>query len=134
MTALVVDTSALLAVLLLEEDAARHAEAIGNATALRMSAATWLEVAMVVTVRNGEAGYREASALIDEIGIEVVPVDRILSEAAFAGWQRYGKGRHPAGLNYGDCFSYALAKQRNEPLLFKGGDFSLTDVVSAIAG
>jgi ribonuclease VapC len=129
---LVVDTSALLAVLLLEEDAAVYAEALGSAPELRMAAPTWLETALVATVRSGDEGYRELSRFIDELRIEIVPADRQLVEGSFEGWRRYGKGRHPAGLNYGDCFSYALAIQRNEPLLFKGGDFSLTDVTPAI--
>lgn len=132
MTSLVVDTSALLTVLLLEDEAAKYAEALGSAETLCMAAPTWLETAMVATARSGEAGYRELTSFIDDLHIEVIPADRALAEAAFAGWMRYGKGRHPAGLNYGDCFSYALAKQRNEPLLFKGGDFALTDITSAV--
>lgn len=132
MGSLVVDTSALLAVLLLEDDAAQYAEAFGSATALRMAAPIWLETALVATTRSGEAGYRELTRFIDGLRIEVMVVDRALAEAACAGWVRYGKGRHPAGLNYGDCFSYALAKQRNEPLLFKGQDFALTDITPAI--
>jgi len=132
MAALAVDTSALLAVLLLESDAGNYAEALGSATALRMAAPTWLETAMVATTRSGEAGYRELMRFIDDLRIEVVPANRTLVEAAFTGWLRYGKGRHPAGLNYGDCFSYALAKQGNMPLLFKGTDFALTDLTPAI--
>lgn len=132
MAAMVVDTSALLAVLLLEEDATAYAEALGAATELRMAAPTWLETAMVATVRCGDAGYRELASFIDDLRIEIVPTDQLLAERAFAGWRRYGKGRHPAGLNYGDCFSYALAKQRNERLLFKGNDFSLTDVIPVL--
>lgn len=132
MASLVVDTSALLAVLLLEGDAEKYAEALGGAAELRMAAPTWLETAMVATVRSGEPGYRELARFIDELGVKIVPADRALVETAFAGWMRYGKGRHSVGLNYGDCFSYALAKRRGEPLLFKGDDFSLTDVVPAI--
>ena len=131
MGSLVVDTSALLAVLLLESDAEEYAAALGSATALRMAAPTWLETVMVASARSGEAGYREVSRFISELRIEVVPADRPLVETAFAGWLRYGKGRHPAGLNYGDCFSYALAILSKEPLLFKGGDFLLTDVMLA---
>lgn len=134
MNALVVDTSALLAVLLLEDDAPRYAEALGSATALCMAAPTWLETVMVATARSGEAGCKEVMRFIDDLYIEVVPADRALVEIACAGWMRYGKGRHPAGLNYGDCFSYALAKLRNEPLLFKGDDFPLTDINPALPG
>lgn len=131
-TSLVVDTSALLAVLLREDDAVAYAEALGGAAELRMATPTWFETAMVATIRSGDAGYRELLRFIDELHIEIVPVDRLLVEGAFAGWRRFGKGRHSASLNYGDCFSYALAKQRNEPLLFKGGDFVLTDIVPAV--
>lgn len=130
--ALVVDTSALLAVLLLEDDAATYAEALGAASELRMAAPIWLEAAMVATLRSGEAGYRELSRFIDDLRIEIVPADRLLVEGAFDGWRRFGKGRHPAGLNFGDCFSYALAMLRNEPLLFKGDDFSRTDIAAAV--
>lgn len=132
MGSLVVDTSALIAVLLLEDDAEIYAAALGSAAALRMAAPTWLETVMVAATRSGEAGYREVTRFIDDLRIEIVPADRPLVETAFAGWMRYGKGRHPAGLNYGDCFSYALAKLGNTPLLFKGEDFSLTDVIPAL--
>jgi ribonuclease VapC len=132
MGALIVDTSALLSILLREHDANAFAEALSSASRLHMAAPVWLETAMVATVRNGEVGGQEAVRLIEDIGIEVAPVDRALAEAALDGWRRYGKGRHPAALNFGDCFSYALAKVRNEPLLFKGGDFSLTDVEPAL--
>lgn len=130
MAALVVDTSALLAVLLLEEDAARYAEALGAATELYMAGPNWLETSMVITGRGGVPGQREFVRFVNTLGIKVVPADLDLVETAYEGWLRYGKGRHPAGLNFGDCFSYALAKVRQEPLLFKGDDFSLTDVMA----
>ncbi|MCO5118235.1 MAG: type II toxin-antitoxin system VapC family toxin [Burkholderiaceae bacterium] len=130
MAALVVDTSALMAVLLQEQDAAVYAEALGAAGQLCMAAPVWLEAAMVATGRSGEAGGRELARFADALGIEIVAADRALVEAAYEGWLRYGKGRHVAGLNYGDCFSYALAKLRQEPLLFKGNDFSLTDIAA----
>ncbi len=133
MTALVVDTSALIAVLRLENDAAQYAEVLGGALELRIAAPVWLETAMVATARSGDMGYRELTRFIDELGIEVVPVDHAIAQAALAGWRQYGKGRHPAGLNFCGCFSYALAKLRNEPLLFKGEDFSRTDVISALS-
>ena len=132
MTDLVVDTSALMAVLLGEVDAQPFADALSGASNLRMSAPTWLEAALVATARSAGDGYRELTGFLDFVGIEIVPVDQALVEIAYAGWLRYGKGRHPAGLNYGDCFAYALAKQRGDPLLFKGGDFALTDILSAI--
>lgn len=83
---------------------------------------------MVITGRRGEVGQRESVQIANELGIEIVLTDRALVEAAYQGWLRYGKRRHAAGLNYGDCFSYALAKLRQEPLLFKGDDFSQTDI------
>ncbi|HYN78569.1 MAG TPA: type II toxin-antitoxin system VapC family toxin [Lamprocystis sp. (in: g-proteobacteria)] len=132
MTALVVDTSAVMAVLLREGDAPLFAGALSDASELRMAAPTWLETAMVATARCVGDGYRELVDFLDFVGIDVVPVDLALARLAYDGWVRYGKGRHPAGLNYGDCFSYALAKQRGEPLLFKGADFALTDLQPAI--
>ena len=128
MAALVVDTSALMAVLLKEPDAVRYARALGAASELRMAAPTWLEAAMVATGRSGRIGQQELVRFIEKMQIEIVPADHALVEAAYAGWLRWGKGRDAAGLNYGDCFSYALAMLRQEPLLFKGDDFSQTDV------
>lgn len=132
MTALVVDTSAVIAILLGESDAPHYASALSAASELRMAAPTWLETALVATARCVGDGYLELVGFLDFVGVEVVPVDMALAQIAYDGWTRYGKGRHPAGLNYGDCFSYALAKQRDEPLLFKGADFALTDIRPAI--
>ncbi|WP_295388621.1 type II toxin-antitoxin system VapC family toxin [uncultured Thiodictyon sp.] len=132
MTAIVVDTSAVMAVLLEEDDAHRYAAALSKATELRMAAPTWLETAMLATARCRGDGFRELTAFLDFIGIEVVPMDFVLAQIAYDAWARFGKGRHPAKLNYGDCFAYALARQRGEPLLFKGGDFTLTDIQAAI--
>ncbi|WP_366929757.1 type II toxin-antitoxin system VapC family toxin [uncultured Thiodictyon sp.] len=132
MTAMVVDTSAVIAVLLEEADAPRYAVALSQATELRMAAPTWLETAMIATARCRGDGFRELSAFLNFVGIEVVPMDAALAQIAYDGWARFGKGRHPASLNYGDCFAYALAKQRGEPLLYKGGDFTQTDIQPAI--
>jgi ribonuclease VapC len=129
---LVVDTSAVIAILLGESDAPHYASALSAASELRMAAPTWLETALVATARCVGDGYFELVGFLDFVGVEVVPVDMALAQIAYDGWTRYGKGRHPAGLNYGDCFSYALAKQRDEPLLFKGADFALTDIRPAI--
>lgn len=128
----VVDTSALMAILLEEPDAIQYAEALHDADELRMSAPTWLEAAQVATGRRGVKGYEQFDGLVSRLRIEIVPCDAAMAQAAFAAWQRFGKGRHPAGLNFGDCFSYALAKLRGEPLLFKGEDFSKTDLVAAL--
>ena len=95
---------------------------------LVMSAATWLETMLVMSGRRGEVGVQSLDALLKLASIEIVPVDAALAGIAYQAWLQYGKGRHPAGLNFGDCFSYALAKQRQESLLFKGEDFSKTDI------
>lgn len=129
---IIVDTSALMSLLFQEPDAESLAVALTVATELRMAAPTWVESAIVVTTRRGDAGYQRFQQILEGLGMKVVPCDRTLSEIAFQAWCQYGKGRHPAGLNYGDCFSHALAKQRSEPLLFKGSDFSKTDIQSAI--
>jgi ribonuclease VapC len=93
-----------------------------------ISAATVLEATMVLETRMGDAGGREFDLWLLKIGAEIVPVDAEQTDAARRAWRRYGKGRHAAALNYGDCFSYALAATRNEPLLFKGADFAKTDI------
>jgi len=114
--------------LLNEADAPRFAEAIEAASQRLMSAATLLEAAMVVETRKGEPGGRELDLLIHRAGIEIVAVDAEQAELARIAWRRFGKGRHPAGLNYGDCFAYALAKLTGLPLLYKGDDFARTDL------
>jgi len=128
----VVDTSALMALLLQEPEAEQVAIALASATELRMAAPNWLEAAIVVTTRRGDAGYRQFQQILERLGIEIFSCDAVNIEIAFQAWLQYGKGRHPAGLNYGDCFAYALANQRGEPLLFKGQDFSKTDIQSAL--
>jgi ribonuclease VapC len=125
---MVIDTSAIIAILLREPDAPLFAEAIENGTPRLMSAATLLEASMVIETRKGEAGGQELDLFIYRAGIEIVPVDQEQAEVARIAWRQYGKGRHPAGLNYGDCFSYALARERDEALLCVGEDFPRTDV------
>ena len=93
-----------------------------------ISAATVLETTIVLETRLGDAGGREFDLWLLKVGAEVVPVDAEQIDAARRAWRRYGKGRHAAGLNYGDCFSYALALTRGEPLVFKGEDFAKTDI------
>jgi ribonuclease VapC len=125
---MVIDTSAILAILFDEPERRRFNEQI-DADGIRLiSAATFLEVAMVVESRRGEAAGRELDLLMHRAQISVVPVDAEQAETARVAWRRYGKGRHAAGLNYGDCFSYALAKVSGEPLLAKGADFMHTDL------
>jgi ribonuclease VapC len=125
---MVIDTSALLAVLLQEAHAAEIAEAIETGSPRLLSAASLLEASIVIESRKGEPGGRELDLLIYRGGIEIVAVDQAQAETARTAWRRFGKGRHPAALNYGDCFAYALARTRQLPLLFCGNDFSQTDL------
>ena len=125
---MVIDTSALIAILLQEPEAQALALAVDRAATRLLSAATLLETAMVIEARKGEVGGRELDLLLYRAGIEVVAVDQEQAEIARIAWRKYGKGRHPANLDYGDCFSYALAKASGSPLLYKGTDFSLTDI------
>ena len=129
---MVIDTSAIVAVLLNEANAAAIAAAIEASSLRLLSAANLLEASIVVESRKGEAAGRELDLLLYRAGIEVVAVDQDQAETARLAWRRYGTGRHPAGLNYGDCFAYALAKTRQLPLLFQGHDFAQTDVKSAL--
>jgi ribonuclease VapC len=121
----IVDTSALIAILRDEPDAEDLLQRLLTAHDPRISAGTLLE-ARIVAERDG--GADELSELLALAGVEVVPVDERLVELGLEGLRRFGKGRHPAGLNYGDCFAYALARAGDEPLLFKGNDFAQTDV------
>jgi len=126
---MVIDSSALLAILNDEPERRTFNEAIESAESRAMSAATLVEVSIVVESRFGAEGLRDLDLFIERAGIEVVPVDREQAYVARRAFSRFGKGRHPAGLNYGDCFSYALAVTRGESLLYKGEDFGQTDVV-----
>ncbi len=125
---MVIDTSAVVAIALNEVDATEFELRFADDPVRLISAATVLETTIVVETRLGEAGGREFDLWLLKIGAEIVPVDAEQTDAARRAWRRYGKGRHPAALNYGDCFSYALALTRGEPLLFKGEDFAKTDV------
>ena len=129
---MIVDTSAVLAVLFDEPDAERFTKAIAEAPHCRMSAANFMEAALVVEGRAGLAGGHELDIFIERAAIELVPVSVEHAQAARRAWQRFSKGNHPAGLNFGDCFAYALAEVTGEPLLYKGEDFALTDVESAL--
>jgi len=131
---MVIDTSALLAILLDEPERRRFNELIEAARTRLVSAATVLESGIILETRRGEAAGRELDLFLHRARFEVVPVDADQVEIARGAHRRYGKGRHPAGLNYGDCFSYALAKTAAEPLLFKGANFTHTDLTPADAG
>ncbi len=125
---MVVDTSALLAILQDEPERRRFNEALESADSRLMSVATFVETSIVIESRYGAEGLRDLDLLPERAGLELVPVDVEQARAARAAYSRFGKGRHKAALNFGDCFSYALARVLGEPLLFKGGDFSQTDL------
>ena len=128
---MIVDSSALIAVVNRESDAGRHEEAMLNAAYCRMSVVNILEASMVVEGRGGAAAGHELDVVLARAGIEPVPVTVEQLEAARQAWRRFGRGNHPAALNFGDCFAYALARVMDEPLLFKGDDFSQTDIAPA---
>ena len=128
---MIVDSSAVLAVLFGEPDAERYERAIAEASHRRMSVANLLEAAIVVESRSGAEAGNELDFVLERASIELVPVTLEHVQAARRAWRRFGKGNHPAGLNLGDCFAYALAEVAREPLLFKGGDFELTDIEAA---
>ena len=125
---MVIDTSAIVAIALNEPDAAELEVRIADDPVRLISAATVLEATIVLETRLSDSGGREFDLWLLKIGAEVIPVDAEQADAARRAWRRYGRGRHAAALNYGDCFSYALAMTRGEPLLFKGDDFAMTDV------
>jgi ribonuclease VapC len=125
---MVIDTSAIVAIALNEPDAAEFEARIADDPVRLISAATVIEATIVLETRLGDAGGREFDLWLLKVGAEIVAVDAEQADAARRAWRRYGKGRHAAALNYGDCFSYALALTRGEPLLFKGEDFAKTDV------
>lgn len=125
---MVIDTSAIVAIALNEPEASEIEVQIADDPVRLISAATVLEATMVLETRLGDQGGREFDLWLLKIGAEIVSVDAEQADAARRGWRRYGKGHHAAALNYGDCFSYALAVTRGEPLLFKGEDFAKTDV------
>ncbi len=125
---MVIDTSALLAILQDEPERRAFNEAIEAADTRAMSIANFVETSIVIESRYGAEGIRDLDLFIERAAIELVDVTLPQGHAARRAFARYGKGRHPAGLNFGDCFAYALATDRGEPLLFKGADFEKTDV------
>jgi ribonuclease VapC len=129
----IVDTSAILAVLFGENDAENYARAISEADVCRISAATFVEVSVVVESQTGDAGSRQWDSFFRTAGIGIDPVTEEHAHIARQAWSDFGKGRHAADLNFGDCFSYALAKVSGEPLLFKGDDFRKTDIPAALS-
>ncbi len=125
---MVIDTSALAAILFREPERQKFLEAIVSDARRLVSAATMLETGMVVEGRQGEAAGREFDLFAVRAGLQIAPFDAEQLEIARSAWRKYGKGRHRAGLNFGDCFSYALAKSTGERLLAKGTEFASTDV------
>jgi ribonuclease VapC len=125
---MVIDTSALVAMLNDEPEAERFEAAVEADRTRLMSTASYLESAIVIETRFGEPGGRELDLWLHRAAVDLVGVDADQADVARVAYRTYGKGRHRAGLNYGDCFSYALAKVSNQPLLFKGDDFSQTDI------
>jgi ribonuclease VapC len=127
---MVIDTSAMIAILLNEPEAQAYAKAIANDPKRLINAFNLFETAIVIEAKKGEAGGIELDLLMHRARIEAVSMSAELVEVARAAWRTYGKGNHPASLNIGDCCAYALAKYSGEPLLFKGQDFALTDILS----
>jgi ribonuclease VapC len=129
---IVIDSSALIAILRREPEADGFLQIVAEAVSCLLSSVSLLETSMVLAGRTGDAtSWTELDALIARARIEVVAQDAELTEAARAAFLRYGRGRHPAALNLGDCASYALAKHHDVPLLFKGADFPRTDLRAA---
>ena len=128
---MILDSSAVLAMLFGEPEAAAFAEAAEEATDRAISAASWLEAAIVADNRSSVAAA-EFAGLMARLDLEIVPFTANQAMRAREAHRRYGKGRHKAALNLGDCFAYALASERGQPLLFKGEDFAATDIEPAI--
>lgn len=125
---MVIDSSALMAILLGEPETLAFSRVIASDGKRLMAAVSALETAIVIETKKGPSGGRELDLLIHKAGIEIVSMNGEQVELARNAYTNFGKGRHPAGLNLGDCCSYALSRYSGEPLLFKGGDFSQTDI------
>lgn len=128
---MVIDTSAIVAILRNEPQAAKLERALVASRVRLVPATCVLEARMVLVSRRGEHALAEVDLWLSKIEADIIPVDADLVDLATQAWLIYGKGRHPAAMNFADCFSYALAKRADEPLLFIGGDFSRTDVEAA---
>lgn len=130
---MVIDTSAVVAILRSERDAGEHARAIAGASVLRMSVVSYVEAAAVIDGAGDPVASRRLDDLLERANVVIEPVTVAQGRLARAAYRDFGKGRgHPARLNFGDCFAYALAKELGEPLLFEGNDFGHTDVVPAL--
>jgi ribonuclease VapC len=129
---IVIDSSALVVILRDEPERRSFIDAIVDHGEPRISAATYVEASMVMELRLGDRGGREIDVLMEDVSIAIVPVDQAQAKIAREAFRRFGKGRHRAALNFGDCFVYALAKTLDAPVLFKGDDFTLTDLKRAL--
>jgi ribonuclease VapC len=128
---IVVDTSALVAIARHEPERERFLQALASESELAMTAVNWLETRIVLFGRMGEPGLVTLRDLVARAGVQLGAASAELADGAFDAFRRFGKGRHPAGLNICDCFAYALAKETGAPLLFKGDDFTKTDIAAA---
>ncbi len=131
---MVIDTSALLAILQDEPERRVLTEAIAAAESRLMSVASFVEISIVIEARHGAEGIRDLDLFLERAGIELVEVDVEQGRVARHAFSRFGRGRHPAGLNFGDCFAFALASVRGQPLFYKGDDFARTDVARFVPG
>jgi ribonuclease VapC len=129
---MVVDTSAIIAILLDEPERGEFAKVLESSPVRYMSTVSLVETSIVIETRFGAAGIRELDVLLKDAGLEAVTFDQEQALVAREAYRLFGKGRHPAALNFGDCCTYALASTLGEPILFKGDDFSQTDIASAI--
>jgi ribonuclease VapC len=129
---IIIDTSAVIAILRNEQERRSFTEAIEAAGQCMMSAVSFVEASLVMESRNGYEGLRDLDLFLLKAGITIESVDAEQAKLARKAFSKYGKGRHSAGLNFGDCFSYALAKANEAPLLFKGDDFAKTDVQALV--
>jgi ribonuclease VapC len=129
---MVIDSSALIAILRGEPEEQAFRSALKLASTRLLSASTRVEIGIVALGLAGEVGLNQADALLETLRVETVPLSADHARLAIDAFRRFGKGRHPAGIDFGDCFSYALAKATGEPLLFKGDDFSQTDIKPAV--
>ena len=129
---LVIDTSAIMAILRQEDDAFEIAACIARASSVCISAATRLE-AFTVAMSRGDIGSQKLAEFLDQLAPQVIAFDEVQSRLAVTAVKAFGKGHHPARLNFGDCCAYALAKSLKLPLLYKGNDFAQTDIASALA-
>ena len=129
---MILDSSSLIAILAGEPDSELYVQAISRAPRCRISAGSFIELSIVLESQFPMEVQQQCEALFRRVGIEIEPVTAGQAHLARQAFHNFGKGRHPAGLNFGDCFAYALAKDKGEPLLFKGNDFKRTDIDSAI--